>query len=339
MSAARLHNPFHTALDKRALFLGILASALLALVPASPALALESTVFGDVEVPRGAVPTEAYTVFGDVTVDGYVYGDVRCAFGDVRVRGPVEGDVQTGFGDVYVNAPVKGSVEVGQGSVTLGPQAMVVGDVSLGNGRYAIASEAVVAGERSSGMSSGSPLTGGGVALANMTLWLLTTLGFCAAAMLFAVIARRPLAASARRLRRSPGRSMLWGVASLPVAAISSALLAATVVGAPLLLLSIPAYLALALFGALVSAYSIGRRILLATGRHRGGEALASAVGAFAISVIYLVPVAGVVVLFLLALLGVGAAIIAVVERFIPGARGADNYSYYKPESLRGLGL
>jgi hypothetical protein len=52
-----------------------------------------------------------------------------------------------------------------------------------------------------------------------------------------------------------------------------------------------------------------------------------------------LVPVAGVVVLFLLALLGVGAAIIAIVERFIPGARGADNYSYYKPESLRGLGL
>lgn len=339
MSVARLHNPFHTALDKRTLFLGLLTSTLLVLVPVSPALALESSVFGDVEVPRGNLSTESYTVFGDVTVDGVVHGDVRCAFGEVRVRGPVEGDVQAGFGDVYVNAPVTGSVEVGRGSVRLGPQARVVGDVSLGNGRYAIDPGAVVAGERSSGMSSGSPLAGGGLALANMTLWLLTTLGFCAAAMLFAVIARRPLTASARRLRRSPGRSILWGVASLPVTAIASALLAATVVGAPLLLLSIPAYLALALFGALVSAYSIGRRIVLATGRHRGGEALASAVGAFAISVIYLVPVVGGIALFLLALLGVGAAIIAAFEHFIPGARGTDDYSYYTPESHRGVGL
>lgn len=339
MSAARLHNPFHTTLDKRTLFLGLLASTLLTLVPVSSAQALESAVFGDVEVPRGHLSNESYTVFGDATVDGVVRGDVRCAFGEVRVRGPVEGDVQAGFGDVYVNAPVTGSVEVGRGSVRLGPQARVVGDVSLGNGRYAIDPGAVVAGERSSGMSSGSPLAGGGMALANMTLWLLTTLGFCAAAMLFAVIARRPLAASARRLRRSPGRSMLWGVASLPVTAIASALLAVTVVGAPLLLLSIPAYLVLALFGTLVSAYSIGRRIVMATGRHRGGEALASAVGAFAISVIYLIPVAGGVALFLLALLGVGGVIIAAVERFIPGARGADSYSHYSSGSQRGFGL
>jgi hypothetical protein len=84
-------------------------------------------------------------------------------------------------------------------------------------------------------------------------------------------------------------------------------------------LLSVPAYLALVVFGALVAAYCIGRRLLVATGSHRGGEALASAVGAFAISVVYLVPFAGGIVLFLLALLGTGATIVAAFARLTPG--------------------
>ncbi|WP_152670577.1 bactofilin family protein [Rubrobacter aplysinae] len=316
MSAARLPNSLNTW----TMFLGLLAAAALSLVSARPALALESTMMGDIEVPRGAVPTEAHTVFGDVYVEGYVYGDVRCAFGDVVVRGPVEGDVQTGFGNVYVNAPVKGSVDVGHGAVRLGPQARVGEDLSLGNGNADISAAAVVEGERRYGMmSGGSPVVSGSEAFANITLWLLTTLGFCAAAMLLSVLARRPLTASARSLKRYPGRSALLGVASLPAVALLSGLLAVTLVGAPLLLLSVPAYLALIVFGALVSAYSAGRGLLLVTGSHRGGEALASAVGAFAISVLYLVPVVGPVALFLLALLGTGAAIAATLERLMGG--------------------
>lgn len=337
MSAAPLHNPLrlrHTRYA-RTLLLGLFTATVLSLASARPAPALESKVFGDVEVPRGEVPTEAHTVFGDVYVEGYVYGDVRCAFGEVVVEAPVEGDVQTGFGDVYVNAPVEGSVDVGHGTVRLGPRARVGEDLSLGNGNADISAAAVVEGERRYGMmSSGSPLVGGGAALANITLWLLTTLGFCAAAMLLAVLARGPLGASARSLRRSPGRSMLWGAASLPITVLFSVLLAVTLVGAPLLLLSVPAYLALLVFGALVVAYSVGRKMLLSTGGHRGGEALASAVGAFAISVLYLVPVVGGLALFLLALLGAGAAIMATIERLGTGGRGTgteEGEAYYEP--------
>lgn len=316
MSAALLRESFFP----RTLFLGLLAVGVLVLAPAPPASALESSLVGEVEVPHGSVSTEAHTVLGDVTVEGAVYGDVRCAFGDVVVQGPVTGDVQTGFGDVYVNAPVEGSVEVGHGNVELGPRAHVGENLSLGNGQSLTDPAAVVEGERRYGMmSSDPPLVGGSVALANLTLWLLTTLAFCAVAMLFAVLARRPLGASAQSLERSPGRSMLWGIASLPTAALFSVLLAVTVVGAPLLLLSVPAYLALVVFGALVAAYCIGRRLLVATGSHRGGEALASAVGAFAISVVYLVPFAGGIALFLLALLGAGATIVAAFERLTPG--------------------
>lgn len=312
MSAARLRASAH---PPRALLLGLLAVGALLLGPVRAAEALESRAVGDVVVPSGTVQEEAYTVFGDVTIEGGVEGDIRCAFGDVVVRGPVGGEVKSGFGDVYVDAPVGGSVDVGYGDVSFGPRAYIGDDLSQGNGQSRI-DPAVVDGDVRHGMmSSGSPLIGGGVALANLTLWLLTTLGFCAVAVLFAVLARRPLGASARSLEHSPGRAALWGLVSLPTAAFFSVLLAITVVGAPLLLLSVPAYLALVVFGALVAAYCIGRRILVATGHHRGGEALASAVGAFAISVLYLVPFVGGVALFLLALLGVGAAISATIER------------------------
>lgn len=105
----------------------------------------------------------------------------------------------------------------------------------------------------------------------------------------------------------------------MPTAALFSVVLAITIIGAPLLLLSVPAYLALVVFGALVSAYFIGSRILVFSGHHRGGEALASAVGAFVVSVVYLVPFVGGVALFLMALLGTGATISAVLERLLSG--------------------
>lgn len=293
-----------------------MAASTLALIHAAPAASLESRAVGDVEVPHNEVRSEVNTVLGDVTIDGGVKGDVRCAFGDVIVRGPVGGDVKTGFGNVYVNAPVSGSLDVGYGDISLGPQAYIGESVSQGNGRSSRHPTAVVEEGISSGMMSDrSPMVSSSIAIANLTIWLLTTLGFCALAMLGAILARRPLGACARRLEQYPGRSMLWGMASLPTVAVLSVVLAITVVGLPLLLLSVPAYLALLVFGTLVAAYLVGSRILVFSGRHRGGEALASAVGAFAVSVIYLVPYIGPVALVLLALLGTGAAISEVLRR------------------------
>lgn len=334
MSAARLRA---LSQPSRSLVLGLLAASALLFAAATPAASLESQIVGDVEVPRNEVQDETYTVVGDITIEGGVQGDVRCAFGDVVVNGPVDGNVKTGFGDVYVNAPVNGSVDVGYGDVGLGPQAYVVEDLSQGNGESSRHPAAVIQGDVRNGMmSSGSPLINGGVALANLTIWLLTTLGFCALAMLGAIVARRPLGACARSLERSTWKSMLWGLASLPTAAIFSVVLAITIIGAPLLLLSVPAYLGLMVFGALVSAYFAGSRILVVSGHHRGGEALASAVGAFAVSVIYLVPFIGPVILFLLALLGTGATISTVLERLLAGSayeRGGEDVEERSYES------
>ncbi len=145
--------------------------------------------------------------------------------------------------------------------------------------------------------------------------WGVMTLGLAAAAVLLAVAVPGPLRASARSLEGAPGRSLLLGVGSLPAMVVGSVLLALTGVGILLLFLAWPAYLALVLFGTLVAAYFLGRKVVLATGRYRAGDALAAVVGALLVSAAYQIPFFGGFVFAALAFLGTGAAVLALLTR------------------------
>lgn len=279
------------------------------------AYAFEKRVTGNMVVEKDETVEEVSTAWGDVLVEGRVEEDVRSGFGNIRIEGPVGGDVEVGSGNVYVNAPVGGDVDVGHGDVYLESGAQVGGEVSLGNGSLERHPSAVVGGAERAGMASGldenSPLK----AFSDVIGWAVTTLGLVAAAVLLAVVAPGPLRASARSLETSPARSLFLGLGSVPAAVILSVLLAITGVGILLLLLLWPAYLAFILFGAVVAAYSLGRRVVLATGRYRAGDALAAAVGAVIVAAAALIPILGGLVLVVLALLGVGAALSALIAR------------------------
>ncbi|MDQ4002785.1 MAG: polymer-forming cytoskeletal protein [Actinomycetota bacterium] len=285
------------------------------LVLTTSAHAAEKKVLGDVVVEEGQTAEEVSTVWGNVRVEGSVEEDVESDFGNIWIEGPVGGDVDAGFGDVRINAPVDGRVEVGHGDVYLESGAQVKEEVSHHSGRLYQQPGAVFNGPRATGMASDfdedSPLE----AFSSTIGWAVMTLGLVAAAVLLAVAAPGPLRASARSLEAAPGRSFLFGVASLPAAIVASVLLVLTVVGILLLFLLWPAYLALLLFGLLVAAYFLGRKVVLATGRYRAGEALAAAVGAFLVAAAYWIPIVGGLVFVALALLGTGAAVSALLFR------------------------
>jgi hypothetical protein len=303
---------------------------LVVLLPPPPAQAAESSIFGDVVVEPGTYEDGVSTVLGDVTVRGEVGGDVHSAFGDVRVdapvggnvnsgfgdirtRAPVGGEIDAGFGDVYVDSLVRGGIDVDHGDITLGSDAVVMPPVRAGGGEVIAMDGSEVHGPMGAGMmpdfgSSKDDLIG---ALG----WLVGAAGFAALAVLAAVVAPRPLTASARRAEESPGRALLVGLVSLPAVLVLSVALAVSVIGVPLLLLIAPAYLALVFFGALVAAFFVGRKVMMATGRYRSGNAMAAAVGALLVAVTVLIPFIGEMVLFALALLGAGAAILALVSR------------------------
>ena len=331
----------------------LLVFAGLVVLPLRPAEAQNKTVFSDVTVPEGTTTGEVSTVFGDVEVDGQVAGDVNSVFGDVAVGGEIRGTVSSAFGDVRVNAPVGGDVEVGFGDVALA--APVRGGVDAGFGDIeqepgGVASDGLAArhgevegrdGPFTVAQPSGSTVVDtvespdGGSPVFHLIGWSLGTLGFIACAVLVAVLLPRPLYATARSAGASPGWSFVWGLVSVPVAVVLGVLLAVSVIGLPVMLLAVPAYLALLFFGALAVAYALGRRMLLAVGGHRGGDALAAAVGALTVSVASLVPFLGGLLTSAVALIGAGAAISALFSRGWSRRSSYESYEAYLEDRQR----
>ena len=282
---------------------------------------------GDRVVEEGESVEEVSTAWGDVLVKGDVEGDVHSGFGDVEVDGPVGGDVEAGFGNVRINAPVGGDVEAGFGDLNLDEGAQVDGRVYVGHGSRTDHPGAEVRGIQAAGMTFDDDEDSALEVFSDMIGWLVLTSLFVGASVLLAVAAPRPLRASARSLEASPGRSFVLGVGSVPVVIVLVFLLAITVVGA---LLLVPAYVALLLFGLLVTAYFLGRKIVLATGRYRAGDVLAAAVGAVLVAATLWIPFLGGLVFFALALLGTGAAILALFARRRQGGAPRPTYASYE---------
>jgi cytoskeletal protein CcmA (bactofilin family) len=289
-----------------------------------------STGAGDLEV-SGLVENDVHSGLGDVFVNskGEVRGDVDAGFGDVEIQGPVEGDVHAGFGDVYVNAPVKGDVSVGQGDVDLGPKAEILGNLESESGEITGNEDAVRGDIMARGMAFDFDKSHGPGILGFLG-WLFAALAFVACAVLAAVLAPGPLAAAARRAEETPGRAFVYGLLSLPAFFLLCVVLAVTIIGIPLLLLLVPAYLALLFSGALVAAFLLGSRVLIITGRYRVGNALAAVVGAMILAAAIWIPVLGDLLLYALFLLGTGAVILALFSRRRPRASHPSYEAYVR---------
>jgi hypothetical protein len=332
LSASPLHPQ---SIARSLLTLSVTVIGLIVLLP----LPAHAKAFGDVVVGPQQTEREVSTAIGDVTVDGVVQRDVHsgfgnvlvnehggvggnidAGFGDVEVYGPVAGGVDAGFGNVYIDAPVRGNVEVGRGDVDLGPGGQVYGNVYYGSGEFRGNRDAVLGTVATGGMRPDvdqEPMEHepDGFGIFDFLGWIFATAAYVACSVLVAVLAPGPLLAAARRADESPGWSLLFGVISVPAVVVLCVVLAVSVVGIPILLLLAPAYLAFVFFGALVAAYFVGRRVVLATGRYHVGNALAAVVGALIIAAAYLIPFLGGILLYGFALFGAGASILALFSR------------------------
>ena len=300
---------------------------------AVPAQAFENKFFGDVYIGPGETESDVSTPIGDVTVEGEVEGDVRSGRGDIEVRGegvrggikagsgdvdvlaPVGGDIKAAFGEVYINSSVGGDVEVGRGDLELGPGAQVGGNVHYGSGDITGNTEAVMGTIKAGGMGPGMDHDPGGFGVLGIVGWMFAAALFAACSVLAAVLTPRQLSAATRRAEQSAGLSLLFGVASVPAFVVLCVVLAVSIIGIPLLILLAPAYLALVFYGSLVAAYLVGRRVLFAARRHYVGNAMAAAIGALILAVVYLIPVLGGLLVYGFALFGTGACVLALYSR------------------------
>jgi cytoskeletal protein CcmA (bactofilin family) len=236
-----------------------------------------------------------------------VAGSVTVAGGEVLVRGTVDGYLQAGAAELRIDGTVRGDVITGAGEVELGPNARILGKL-----RYASRAELkrdpaaqVAAIERIEVPRRWSEDAAEDVAKGIAWVW---TAGLVVLAALFAALLPGMSAGIAATVRARWAGSLLVGFVALVCIPVGAAIAAATVIGIPLALASVAAYLALLLLGYVAAGVSAGTLALGPVRTSRTAWRIAgAALGMLAISLLARIPYAGWLVVLAALLLGLGA--------------------------------
>lgn len=256
------------------------------------------------------------------TVDGDVVG----ILGNVTIDGAAKSDVTSIMGDTTINGTVAGDVVAVMGDVTLGPKAVVEGDITTVRGTLHRDPGAVVHGritQQSMGGKNRAPasmqawwdralshgaLLGFGRGLGWLTLLSLLALGFYA---LMALVFPGGIRRTGDMLVQRPAAvvfSALLTMIALPVLFI---LLCVTVIGIPVALLVLPVSVVLAIAFGKAAIYGL-------VGRSATGDKFPAAVsvliGGLIFMLLYLAPVLGLALSLLVAVVGLGCAVTALLS-------------------------
>jgi len=301
----------------------------------------DETVEGDLESFGGTVVIEG-TVTGDVqafggtvVVDGTVDGSVEAFAGTVEIGGTVEGDVEAaggavtiadgarigddlsvGASSVTVDGAVAGDAEIGAERIVLGPTAEIGGDLTY-DGQLERADGATVGGSvsRNSEVSAGP--SGPGISLPSGSFTVYGVLVNLLAGAVLLVAFPRFSTAVADGATDDPLRSGAFGLLALVAVPLLCLLLLVTVVGIPLSLAGLIGYVFLVWAGALYGRFAAGRWLLAQTGRDSRWAALS--IGVLGIALLKFVPILGDLIEAVVVLLGLGALVLALSDRYGSG--------------------
>jgi len=240
--------------------------------------------------PQAAIAGNATIAGGNVTLDGSVGGYALISAGRVQINGRVDGDLNV----------------VG-GSLSLGPDAVILGKLQYRGAQAAsIAQGAQVQG----GVEQSVVERDFGAPTGLLMVWLIALV--VAVAVLLACVPR--LSRHVAQIPRTrPLAALLLGTALLVGLPVLALLLLFTVVGIPLGLFAIAAWLMLILLAWFVSAIAMGDAVVDKAGVAGKGKRIVAA--ALAVLVLFLlakIPFVGWVVCMLALLFGAGAIALAV---------------------------
>lgn len=252
--------------------------------------------------PKASVSGRAWLAGGEVSIDGRVAGELRAAGSRVVLAGTVGGDA-----------------ELAGETIELQPGAHVAGNLVYRSPREArIPTEARVDGEIRR-LSFEPPAV---APAARTGGWLVGLAALAVAGIVLYLVFPQFALAAARTLGTTPWRALALGFATLAAVPVLVLLLLVSVVGIPLALALLAAYLIMLLAGFLTGMLYLGdvgiRR--LAPGRAQSRLAIVAALVA-ALVVLWLVrliPLLGGIVTFLVLLFGTGALLLGVYERYRP---------------------
>jgi hypothetical protein len=312
------------------------------LIAAGGDLELEAAVQGDLVTAGGRVHVRervgqgVYAAGGRVLIDapvarnarvagGHVEigskaaidGNLSVAGGNVAIRGPVKGYVQAAGGEIVIDSAIDGDVVAACGKLELGPNARIGGSLRYRAGEEMKRDPAAQVAGSVERLASRH-----GDAFAPRTPGSRWTRGWfwTAGLVVLAIILAGALPVVGLRvggeLRAHPWIALLAGLIALVCVPAAALLLMVTIIGIPLGLLAILAYLALLLVGYIAAAVTLGD-LALARAKPDAAARAPWRMGAAALAVLVLavlarVPFVGGLVVLVTILLGMGALILAI---------------------------
>lgn len=228
------------------------------------------TVGGDVRAAGGNIVVQG-VVRGDVVVGGgqvnlvgpSIGGDLVVGGGSVRIDAPISGSVRIGGGQVYINAPVAGNIQMQAGEVILGSRAVVQGDLDYKADKVAKFEDgAVVRGETKFEQRAdmrGAAKTG--IAALMSLLFVAKFFMLFASALVISMIFRRYSRELVRVSVSQPLSVIGRGIVFLIVAPVVSVALLFTVIGIPLGVAGLLAFVVAIIFVTLISPIVAGSMV------------------------------------------------------------------------------
>ncbi|MFZ2522415.1 MAG: hypothetical protein WAX44_00560 [Minisyncoccia bacterium] len=260
-------------------------------------------------VIQGKVSGDVVIAGGQVTIGGSgVGGDVTVGAGSIRIDAPVSGKVKIAGGEVYINSPIEGEISIMAESVTLGKSAIIKGKLSYkANSELIKEDGAVVLGEIEFKPQTKRQIPKD-VLLGVLSLWVIGK--FLALFVTASVIGLNLKRYSSEVVSKAMERPMLEigrGLLILLLLPLLSVLLIMTIIGAPLGLMGIIAFVSLLLFGWVISPIIVGS---LVYGYFKKDETEISLktifIGVVVFKVLGLVPFFGFIFQVIMMLLSVG---------------------------------
>lgn len=275
---------------------------------------------------EGRSNSEAVTVLGNGIVSGPVDGDCVTVLGSVEINAPVGGDLVVVCSEAYINAPIDGDVVLVLSNVEFGPDAHVSGETIIVGPRPKTDPDAIFDGPKTpvllpsmawlgdyvrSGILLGRPIAPG-------IAWVwYVVLFFFLVRLILLLLFPRPINAGVKVMQQSALRTFLIGVIAYILYLPAIALLVGTVVGniaVPFVALAWEVATILGKISVLVLLGNhLGRQLKLSTFETPAGGFIA---GTILVTLVYMVPVLGMIVHFLIKPLALGCMLVAAVDAF-----------------------
>ncbi len=279
----------------------------------------------DVVAAGGDIQLEAATIADDVIIAGgeiaaketfEIGGSAVIAGGEVRFEAPVGQDLRIGANEIFVNSVVSGTARLSGDTITIGPNARIGGDLIYRSANLTVDPAAIIEGERTELEATNSyavedAAKGFGQFFLFFSLSMIVS--YFVIVALLVLIVPRVMQATSHMLSRAPLQALGIGVLFAAVVPVLGIALFWTGIGIPLAVFLFIASLALTPIAVAVTAHFIGmtaRRIV--TKKSGDAESTFEGImwplgGVVILLALALIPVAGLLVMFLAMLFGLGA--------------------------------